>query len=259
MAEKYVSGYPPPPYYYQEYAEAEAEAVADAVADAGAGAGVNALLEKEDHAKNGDQVDFMERANKAYDMYDIVENVSIKRGEISNNKGKKDDKGKSVFIFGRPPPNVLKNNYNIFGMNYSVEKKIEELEPDELLYDQKKNFKEEFIRLYKMYKDCFFNLFDDIVNGRKNDKTIVKYLIKLHINLFHILANLRYYQSVNNIIHVLKVQLKRRQIAIDKMKISLVNVYEYISFVQTHFSKIKMVKDEKKNTKKKKKKRKKSI
>ncbi|CRG93446.1 mediator of RNA polymerase II transcription subunit 7, putative [Plasmodium gallinaceum] len=233
MTDKYVSGYPPPPYYYEEYEDANIKKIFE----------IN-------NSKDNEQ--FIKKINEIYNIYDINENKNIKT-LLAYNDIDKYDKNKCTFLMGRPPPIALKNNYNIFGMNYNVERKIEKLEPDDCLYNEKKNLKEEFIRLYKMYKDYFFDLFDDIVNNRKNDKSIIKNLIKVHINLFHILANLRYHQSVNNIINVLKIQLKRRQIAIDKMKISLLNVYNYINYVQTNFSKIKMIKDEKKNTKKEKK------
>ncbi|CRG98860.1 mediator of RNA polymerase II transcription subunit 7, putative [Plasmodium relictum] len=234
MTDKYVSGYPPPPYYYEEYEDADIKKVSE----------TNNLKDSENN--------FIKKISEIYNIYDINENKYIKTFEAKNNIEKYDKKN-CTFLLGRPPPMALKSNYNIFGMNYEVERKIEKLEPDDTLYNEKKNLKEEFIRLYKSYKDHFFSLFDDIVNNRKDDKSKIKNLIKVHINLFHILANLRYHQSVNNIINVLKIQLKRRQIAIDKMKISLLNVYNYINYVQTNFSKMKMIKNEKKITKKKKK------
>ncbi|SCM02214.1 mediator of RNA polymerase II transcription subunit 7, putative [Plasmodium chabaudi chabaudi] len=241
--ENFVSGYPPPPYYFHEYEEADTE--------------VDSILEKHNNNINNTQNSFINIVREAYDIYNINDNIKVGIDKTDKNNidekeatatlekiNHEDEKAKCKFLFGRPPPIPLKDNYNIFGINYDTDRKVEELEADDILYDNKKNYKEEFIRLYKMYKDCFFSLFDDIVNTRKNDKTLIKQLIKIHTNLFHILANLRYHQTINNIINILKIQIKRRQIAIDKMKISLFNVYNYIDFVQTNFSKNNMIKNE---------------
>ncbi|GAW79684.1 mediator of RNA polymerase II transcription subunit 7 [Plasmodium gonderi] len=232
MGDKYVSGYPAPPYYYDEYVDADEE--------------VEGILKrfqtKENEVEENyrredvDGMNFLKRISRTYDIYDISENMHVDVQKKSNVECMRYIPKKCQVILGRPPPLPLKSNYNIFGLIYEIERRVEDLESDELLYDIKKNLKNEFIRLYKMYKDSFFDLFDDIVNNRKDDKTKVKTLIKVHINLFHILANLRYFQAVNNIINVLKVQLKRRQIAIDKMKLSLLHVYDYINFVQDNLS-----------------------
>ncbi|CDU17209.1 hypothetical protein YYC_03830 [Plasmodium yoelii 17X] len=249
--ENFVSGYPPPPYYFNEYEEADTE--------------VNSILEKHSNNINITENNFIDIIREKYDIYNINENIKIENDKTPKSNidekqitvtlekiNQENEKEMCKFLFGRPPPIPLKDNYNIFGINYDTDRKVEELEPDDILYDNKKNYKEEFIRLYKMYKDCFFSLFDDIVNTRKNDKTLIKQLIKIHTNLFHILANLRYHQTINNIINILKIQIKRRQIAIDKMKISLFNVYNYIYFVQTNFSKNNMIKNERNILKRKK-------
>ncbi|ETW43371.1 hypothetical protein PFNF135_02283 [Plasmodium falciparum NF135/5.C10] len=199
--------------------------------------------------KSTDEKSFLEHMKNSYDViYDVDTNTYIKNIEsIDNIKN-------CNFIMGRPPPLPLRNSYNVFGIDYELQRNIEELDSDEILYDEKKNLKEEFIRLYKIYKETFFLLFDDIVNNRKDDKSKIKHLTKIHVNLFHILAKLRHYQTINNIINVLKIQLKKRQIAIDKMKISLLNVYQYINFVQTNYGNNKMIKNEENQEKKNKKK-----
>ncbi|SOV13590.1 mediator of RNA polymerase II transcription subunit 7, putative [Plasmodium sp. DRC-Itaito] len=210
--ENYVSGYPPPPYYFKEYQSMD----------------IKKIMEM-NNFKSNDEESFLEHMRKTYEtIYDLNRNTYIKDiRSLSNIKN-------CEFIMGRPPPLPLRDSYNVFGMEYKVERNIEELDSDEILYDEKKNLKEEFIRIYKIYKETFFLLFDDIVNNRKDDKSKIKQLTKIHVNLFHILAKLRHYQTINNIVNVLKIQLKKRQIAIDKMKISLLNVYQYINFVQTN-------------------------
>ncbi|KYO00812.1 putative mediator of RNA polymerase II transcription subunit 7 [Plasmodium gaboni] len=210
--ENYVSGYPPPPYYFKEYQSMD----------------IKKIMEM-NNFKSTDEESFLEHMRKTYEtIYDLNRNKYIKDiRSLSNIKN-------CEFIMGRPPPLPLRDSYNVFGMEYKVERNIEELDSDEILYDEKKNLKEEFIRIYKIYKETFFLLFDDIVNNRKDDKSKIKQLTKIHVNLFHILAKLRHYQTINNIVNVLKIQLKKRQIAIDKMKISLLNVYQYINFVQTN-------------------------
>ncbi|CAD51153.1 hypothetical protein C923_02274 [Plasmodium falciparum UGT5.1] len=230
--ENYVSGYPPPPYYYKEYQSVD----------------IKKLMEMSNF-KSTDEKSFLEHMKNSYDViYDVDTNTYIKNIEsIDNIKN-------CNFIMGRPPPLPLRNSYNVFGIDYELQRNIEELDSDEILYDEKKNLKEEFIRLYKIYKETFFLLFDDIVNNRKDDKSKIKHLTKIHVNLFHILAKLRHYQTINNIINVLKIQLKKRQIAIDKMKISLLNVYQYINFVQTNYGNNKMIKNEENQEKKNKKK-----
>ncbi|GAB65173.1 RNA polymerase II mediator complex protein MED7 [Plasmodium cynomolgi strain B] len=223
MADKYVSGYPPPPYYFEEYVDADEQV--GQVEDTEGGEGVHT-----------DAYHLLSDIKHQYNIYDVTENTHVESPPIDGNEKEKYTKQTCHLILGRPPPVPLKSNYNVFGINHQVEKRVEDLESDELLYDVKKNLKNEFIRLFKKYKESIFDLFDDIVNNRRDDKTKIKILIKVHVNLFHILAKLRFYQCVNNIINVLKVQLKRRQIAIDKMKLSLLRIYGYIHFVQGSFS-----------------------
>ncbi|ANQ06769.1 Uncharacterized protein PCOAH_00010790 [Plasmodium coatneyi] len=218
MADKYVSGYPPPPYYFQEYV------------DAGEGVGQGEDTERGYHTES---YHFLNSIAQQYNIYDVTENAHVHAPSDGNEKYTKQT---CQLVMGRPPPVPLRSNYNVFGINHQVEKRVEDLDSDELLYDVKKNLKNEFIKLFKKYKDSFFDLFDDIVNNRRDDKTKIKMLIKVHVNLFHILAKLRFYQSVNNVINILKVQLKRRQIAIDKMKLSLLRIYGYINFVQENFA-----------------------
>ncbi|CAG9479738.1 mediator of RNA polymerase II transcription subunit 7, putative [Plasmodium vivax] len=217
MADKYVSGYPPPPYYFQEYV------------DAG---------EEEGHVEARHLLSGMK---PPYSIYDVTENAHVQPPIDGSEKYS----GKTCqLMLGRPPPVPLKSNYNVFGINHQVERRVEDLDSDELLYDVKKNLKNEFIKLFKKYKESFFDLFDDIVNNRRDDKTKIKMLIKVHVNLFHILAKLRYHQGVNNVINILKVQLKRRQIAIDKMKLSLLRIYCYINFVQENFSSARAIEED---------------
>ncbi|SOV13768.1 mediator of RNA polymerase II transcription subunit 7, putative [Plasmodium sp. gorilla clade G2] len=227
--ENYVSGYPPPPYYFKEYQSMD----------------IKKLMEISNF-KSTDEESFLEHLRKSYEtIYDVNRNTYIKDiKSLSNIKN-------CEFIMGRPPPLPLRDSYNVFGMEYKVERNIEELDSDEILYDEKKNLKEEFIRIYKIYKETFFLLFDDIVNNRKDDKSKIKQLTKIHVNLFHILAKLRHYQTINNIVNVLKIQLKKRQIAIDKMKISLLNVYQYINFVQTNCVNKNMITNEENDEQKK--------
>ncbi|EUD67046.1 hypothetical protein C922_02630 [Plasmodium inui San Antonio 1] len=228
MADKYVSGYPPPPYYFQEYVAAD-EQVSQ----------LEDTEEGEDHAD--DACHWLCGIKDQYNIYDVTENAPI-QAPIDGKE--KYSKKTCQLMLGRPPPLPLRSNYNVFGINHQVERRVQNLDSDELLYDEKKNLKNEFIKLYKKYKDCFFDLFDDIVNNRRDDKTKIKMLIKVHVNLFHILAKLRFYQSVNNVINILKVQLKRRQIAIDKMKLSLLRIYGYINFVQENFSTTRAIADD---------------
>ncbi|CAA9990199.1 mediator of RNA polymerase II transcription subunit 7, putative [Plasmodium knowlesi strain H] len=228
MGDKYVSGYPPPPYYFREYVDAGEEV--GQVEDTEGG---------EDHA--GARNHFLSNIKQQYKIYDVTENVHVQ--PPIDGKEKYTNRTCQLLL-GRPPPVPLKSNYNVFGINHQVEKRVEDLDSDELLYDVKKNLKNEFIRLFKKYKDSFFDLFDDIVNNRRDDKTKIKILIKVHVNLFHILAKLRFYQTVNNVINILKVQLKRRQIAIDKMKLSLLSIYSYINFVQDNFSTNRAIEDD---------------
>ncbi|VWU48312.1 mediator of RNA polymerase II transcription subunit 7, putative [Hepatocystis sp. ex Piliocolobus tephrosceles] len=240
MTDNYVSGFPEPPYYYEEYDESNPITKNINIENIENIENVGNIENRFKLIEDDKNKDFVKSINNKFRIYDIEENTNIETQEQINNYilNKNDTKRKEYYFFisGRPPPVPLENNYNIYGINYNKTKQIEELEPDDLLYDTNKNLKEEFIRLYKMYKDCFFSLFDDLVNNRKNDKTIIKRLTQIHINLFHILANLRHYQSIDNIINILKVQLKRTQIAIDKIKLSLLKVYSYINFVQTNFA-----------------------
>lgn len=201
--------------------------------------------------KESSNVFFLDCAEEEYSLFNINEMRNEHILEQHKKEIEKYNKENNIVMLGRPPPNVIKN-YTVFGVNYDIEKKLENLEADDLLYDEKTVLKKEFIRLYKNYKDAIFELLDDIVNTRKNEQSKMKYLLKIHTNLFHILAKLRYQQTVDNIINVLKVQLKRRQIAIDKMKISLLNVYQYIKYVQINFAQESNVKMEKKNVQKKK-------
>lgn len=201
--------------------------------------------------KESCNVFYLDSAEEDYSLFHINEMRNEHIVEQHKKEIEKYNKEYHIVMLGRPPPNVIKN-YTVFGVNYDIEKKLESLEADDLLYDEKKNLKKEFIRLYKKYKDAFFELLDDIVNNRKNEQSKMKYLLKIHTNLFHILAKLRYQQTVDNIINVLKVQLKRRQIAIDKMKISLLNVYQYINYVQINFAQESNVQQEKKDLHRKK-------
>ncbi|KJP89579.1 hypothetical protein AK88_00790 [Plasmodium fragile] len=226
MADKYVSGYPPPPYYFQEYV------------DVGDEVGQVEDTEWGHHAQSGH---FLSSIKEQYQIYDITENAHVQDQTDGNEKY---NKHTCQLLMGRPPPVPLRTNYNVFGINHQVQRRVEDLESDELLYAEHKNLKNEFIKLFKKYKESFFELFEDIVNNRRDDKTKIKILIKVHVNLFHILAKLRYYQSVNNVINILKVQLKRRQIAIDKMKLSLLRIYSYINFVQDNFSATRAIADD---------------
>lgn len=201
--------------------------------------------------KDNSNVFFLDNDEEDYSMFNINEMRNEHIVEQHKKEIEKYNKENHIVMLGRPPPNVIKNCM-VFGVNYDIEKKLENLDADDLLYDEKKNLKDEFIRLYKKYKDTIFELLDDIVNNRKNEQSKMKHLLKIHTNLFHILAKLRYQQTADNIINVLKVQLKRRQIAIDKMKISLLNVYQYINYVQINFAQESNVKLEKKDVQKKK-------
>lgn len=224
---QYVSGFPEPPFYFREYE--------------------SLTLQKENQSKNEpiekrkEEIKEIQQKlhelNKKFHLYDIQGNKKIHKND--SEEIEKFKEANTKFMLGRPPPRPPKENYFVFGMNSYLDRKIDKLDSDDLLYDDTNNLKEEFKKLYKLYKETIFELFDDIINNRKDDKSKMKYLIKIHTNLFHILANLRYYQTIDQIVNVLKVQLKRRQIAIDKMKLSLLHVHNYINFVQTNFAQTK--------------------
>ncbi|PFH32506.1 mediator complex subunit MED7 [Besnoitia besnoiti] len=221
--QQYVTGFPPPPFFYLEYGKpAETEQGRPAEPNAtGATSSVNGSL-------------FPSWFSLPEAAQDGVEDEPRRRRERGL---------LSAWMWGgRPPPEPVKDFWTAFGATYSEAYSEPVLDSDTKLYvydesgthegteegDRTESaapkpaidLKDEFKRLYSLYVQEALGLLDSLARGGGDGGQANKWrkVVKLHKNLLHILLKLRTFQAEDEVLERLTRQLEKRREAADGLK-----------------------------------------
>ncbi|KAK2196813.1 bifunctional Mediator complex [Babesia duncani] len=188
--EEFMSGYPPPPFFYRNYSFKEGVS--------------NYFQSEQSQNENSNDIDC--------DNFDVF------------------DYEKYKLFDGPPAPIPPGDSWYSFG---SLRQLVEYTEPldsvmaiplDQDEPDARVHFKKlyiEFIEALLMYIRSIKNMDGDYV-------THIKTILKLYVNLQHILSSLSERYAEDTVINMLKQQLKERRRYIDCMKVLLVKIKNHL-------------------------------
>lgn len=226
--QRYVTGFPPPPFFYLDY---------------------------------GPPAPDVKRASS--DTVDVTVAVGTKE-ELDSRKTEAtpDDKDRGRALAeeglrsawrwgGRPPPVPVKDFWTAFGAVYSEAYLEPVLDSDTKLYREAEeegqgrnggdvksgvrsvDLKEEFKRLYALYVQESLGLLDSLARGTGGGETNRwRKLVKIHKNLLHILVKLRTFQAEDEVILRLTRQLEKRREAADELRRALSAALELAEYHQ---------------------------
>ncbi|CBZ51389.1 hypothetical protein NCLIV_044510 [Neospora caninum Liverpool] len=223
--QQYASGFPPPPFFFQEYG-APPGSVPHPTTD-----GVSTGDAPLNGATRSDSL-----IRVVSDQEDAADEASRRRREGLLNAWR---------WGGRPPPEPVKDIWTAFGTTYSGTYHEPALDSDTILYvdneaalgsvengdrgdspvgQQPVDLKDEFKRLYCIYVKESLGLLDLLARGGGDGGQANKWrkIVKLHKNLLHILTRLRTFQAEDEVLERLRRQLEKRVEATESLKRSLV-------------------------------------
>ncbi|PHJ25696.1 mediator complex subunit med7 [Cystoisospora suis] len=215
---RYVTGFPPPPFFYLEYAPPSPQGKAASNDTSGVAAVSNS------------------------DKEAAVRDSQVTGDDKDGRRALAGEGLRSAWKWGgRPPPVPVKDFWSAFGATYSEAYVETTLDSDTKLYYETEeerqgstgcdikecardiDLKEEFKRLYALYVQESLGLLDSLARGGGGGGETQKWrkLVKVHKNLLHILVKLRTFQAEDEVIARLTRQLEKRREAADELRRAL--------------------------------------
>ncbi|EKX74029.1 conserved hypothetical protein [Theileria equi strain WA] len=188
--DNFVFGFPPPPVFYHKYSlETELD-----------------QSDQQESDQNGSKVDYIAENNISFDYTKL--------------KGFK----------GPPPPALPTDSWYSFGSQETLVEAVKPLDSETVIPtgENVSDLREHFKELYAQFMNYLLKYLSSLKNMSKDCVSDIKMFLKLYMNLQHILLSLSERQAEEDVLNMLREQLKRRRYYIDCMKLALVEIKEHI-------------------------------